>query len=136
MIEELQLQEHVQLLGELQDGPLIECYQQCDLFVLPNREVEGDIEGFGMVLVEAQACGKPVVAGSSGGTAETMAVGDSGRVIDCTKPETIASNIVDLLKAPEHLKRMGNAGRAYVQENFAWPALSAAAAEVLSQNKR
>jgi phosphatidylinositol alpha-1,6-mannosyltransferase len=77
----------VQFLGELPDERLIECYQQCDLFVLPNREVDGDFEGFGMVLLEAQACGKPVIAGDSGGTAETMVPGVTGLIADCTSPE-------------------------------------------------
>ena len=54
--------------GEPNDADLVNCYQQCDLFVLPNRQVGWDIEGFGMVLLEAQACGKPVIAGASGGT--------------------------------------------------------------------
>ena len=64
--------EHVQFLSELSDEQLVHCYQQSDLFVLPNRAIGRDVEGFGMVLLEAQACGKPVVAGASGGTAETM----------------------------------------------------------------
>ena len=65
------------------DDRLVQCYQQCDLFVLPNRQVGRDIEGFGMVLLEAQSCGKPVIAGASGGTAETMQPGETGYVVPC-----------------------------------------------------
>jgi phosphatidylinositol alpha-1,6-mannosyltransferase len=63
------LGDHVQFLREVDDNRLVQCYQQWDLFALPNRQVGRDIEGFGMVLLEAQACGKPVIAGASGGTA-------------------------------------------------------------------
>ena len=48
------LEDHVQLLGEVDEDQLLRCYQQCDLFVLPNRQVGRDIEGFGMVLLEAR----------------------------------------------------------------------------------
>ena len=56
--------EHVQFLSEVSDEQLVRCYQQCDLFVLPNRAIGRDVEGFGMVLLKAQACGKAVVAGA------------------------------------------------------------------------
>ena len=74
-----ELRDHVQFRGEASDAEMIECYQQCDLFALPNREVAGEFEGFGMVLLEAQACGKPVLAGTSGGTSETMRIPETGR---------------------------------------------------------
>ena len=56
LVQTEKLVNHVQFLGETSDQRLIECYQQCDLFILPNRQVGQDIEGFGMVLLEAQAC--------------------------------------------------------------------------------
>src|SRR3954467_15837443 len=93
----------VQFLGEV-DGPaLIRCYQQCDLFVLPNRQPMRDIEGFGMVLLEAQACGKPVVAGASGGTAETMQIPETGRIVPCDGPQALAAMVANLLSRPEWL---------------------------------
>jgi len=64
LIRERRLQDSVQLRINCDDEDLIHCYQQCDLFALPNREVNGDFEGFGMVLLEAQACGRPVLAGA------------------------------------------------------------------------
>jgi phosphatidylinositol alpha-1,6-mannosyltransferase len=115
---------HVQFLGEVSDDRLIECYQQCDLFALPNRQIGKDIEGFGMVLLEAQACGKPVVAGASGGTAETMRIPETGRVVPCDTPEPLAALVADLLADPEGLARMGAAGRQWVVEFFDWSALS------------
>jgi phosphatidylinositol alpha-1,6-mannosyltransferase len=118
------LSDQVQFLGEVNDQGLVRCYQQCDLFALPNRQVGQDIEGFGMVLVEAQACGKPVLAGASGGTAETMRLGETGLVVDCEGPDLLASAVIDLLQDKERLTRMGEAGRQWVVEHFDWEALA------------
>jgi phosphatidyl-myo-inositol dimannoside synthase len=152
------LERHVQLLGEIDDEALVECYQQCDLFALPNREVDGDIEGFGMVLLEAQACGRPVLAGDSGGTRETMRPfvsghwslvigGKDGRgasangqeptaksqqptglVIDCTGPGPLAEAVTGLLLDADLRERMGRAAREWAVERFSWPGLAEHAA--------
>ena len=100
----------------------MECYQQCDLFVLPNRQVGQDIEGFGMVLLEAQACGKPVIAGASGGTAETMQPGETGYVVPCDQPDELAAMVAELLLDPDRRTRMGEAARSWVVEQFDWDA--------------
>jgi phosphatidyl-myo-inositol dimannoside synthase len=118
------LQEHVQFCGELDDERMIRCYQQCDLFVLPNRQVGQDIEGFGMVLLEAQACGKPVLAGASGGTAETMHIPQTGQVVDCAAPEALAGRVAELLVDAGLRERMGRSARAWVVEHFDWSSLS------------
>jgi phosphatidylinositol alpha-1,6-mannosyltransferase len=118
------LNEHVRFLGEPDDETLVRCYQQCDLFVLPNRQVGKDIEGFGMVLLEAQACGKPVVAGDSGGTAETMRVPETGRVVSCDGPHALAALVTELLTDPGRRARMGEEGRRWVVERFDWGVLS------------
>jgi phosphatidylinositol alpha-1,6-mannosyltransferase len=122
--------QHVQFLGEIEDNQLVRCYQQCDLFALPNRQVGADIEGFGMVLLEAQACGKPVVAGASGGTAETMSVPLTGRVIPCEVPHGLATLVIELLTDHTQRERMGARARQWVVENFDWSALSDRAAVI------
>jgi phosphatidylinositol alpha-1,6-mannosyltransferase len=121
LVRELGLSGHVQFLGEPDDGTLLSCYQQCDVFVLPNRAVGRDIEGFGIVLLEAQSCGRPVVAGASGGTAETMRVGETGVVIGCDGPSPLDRVIVELLSDPARRERMGRGGREWVLERFDWP---------------
>jgi phosphatidylinositol alpha-1,6-mannosyltransferase len=131
LVAQERLQPHVQFLGELNEQELIHSYQQCDLFTLPNRQVGQDIEGFGMVLLEAQACGKPVVAGASGGTAETMRVPDTGRIVPCEVPDELARTVIDLLSDPARLDRMGRAARRWVVAQFDWQPLSQRAAEIL-----
>jgi phosphatidylinositol alpha-1,6-mannosyltransferase len=122
---------HVLFHGELSDAELIACYQQCDLFALPNREVDGDFEGFGMVLVEAQACGRPVLAGASGGTRETLVEAQTGVVVDCTRPEPLAAAVSALLRDEPRREAMGRAARDWAAAHFDWNSLAQAAAEVL-----
>jgi phosphatidyl-myo-inositol dimannoside synthase len=130
------LDEHVRLAGEVDDRQLIRCYQQCDLFVLANRQVGKDIEGFGMVLLEAQACGKPVIAGKSGGTGETMQVPETGRLVDGNRLDELADTVVELLTDPGRLARMGKAARKWTVEGFDWTALSEQAAELFGVGGR
>jgi phosphatidyl-myo-inositol dimannoside synthase len=122
----------VQFLGPIADEQMTKCYQQCDLFVMANRTVGADIEGFGMVLLEAQACGKAVVAGDSGGTGETMSVPDTGRIVNCDGPEKLAGVLTELLSDQAELVAMGRRGRTWVEERFDWPQVATRAAEVFS----
>jgi phosphatidylinositol alpha-1,6-mannosyltransferase len=120
----------VKFYGAVGDSELVECYQQCDVLALPNREVNGDFEGFGMVLVEAQACGRPVLAGASGGTSETMRPGETGCLVSCDEPGPVALALIDMLSDPAKLDRMGAAGRHWAVEKFDWKVIAGRAAEV------
>jgi phosphatidylinositol alpha-1,6-mannosyltransferase len=120
---ELGVEKHVQFLSGISDVQMIESYQQCDLFILPNRTIDNDIEGFGMVLVEAQSCGKPVIAGDSGGTRETMLPGESGLIIDATQPSNIVKAVVGLLSDEQKSKDMGCKGREHVLQSLDWEPL-------------
>jgi phosphatidylinositol alpha-1,6-mannosyltransferase len=124
LVAQTGLSGNVRFAGELDDESLVECYQQCDLFVLPNRQVGRDIEGFGMVLLEAQACGRPVLAGASGGTRETMRIPTTGRVVPCDRPDELAAEVVDLLSDRDRLEQMGEAARQWVVDHFDWDILS------------
>jgi phosphatidylinositol alpha-1,6-mannosyltransferase len=123
IVDELQLRDSVQFREVTTDAELAECYQQCDLFALPNRRVGWDIEGFGIVLLEAQACGKAVLAGRSGGTADTLIPGVTGELVDCETPEPLANAVVTLLRDPARLETMGTRGRAHMIERFDWSVL-------------
>ncbi|MEW6534431.1 MAG: glycosyltransferase family 4 protein [Candidatus Auribacterota bacterium] len=133
LVRELNLEEHVQFRGEITDGQLLRCYQQCDLFILANRDINGDIEGFGMVLVEAQACGKPVIAGDSGGTAETMIPGETGLLIDCTNPDLIAKGVISILTDQEKHRAISKKARDWVENNLDWKSLVHKAAAIFDE---
>ena len=120
LVASLALEDSVQFMSEASDQQMIQAYQQCDLFVLPNRTIDQDIEGFGMVLVEAQSCGKVVIAGDSGGTAETMILNETGYIVDCTTPDALADKIPELLQQPEKRQEMGIKGRQHVEHKLDW----------------
>jgi len=121
LIKELDLERHVSLIGECTDDQILQWYRRSDLFVLPNRQVGNDVEGFGIVLLEAQACATAVIAGDSGGTRETMEIGKTGYILDCRKTEPVISAISDLFDNPQKLETMGKNGREWVLSNFDWP---------------
>ena len=83
-------------------------------FILANSTINNGIEGFGMVLVEAPSCKKPVIAGDYWGTKETMLIGKSGFVIEATKSSNIASTVFGILSDEEKLKDMWGKGREHV----------------------
>jgi len=114
----------VQFRGTPPDGELVECYQQCDLFALPNRQVGWDFEGFGIVLLEAQACGKPVIAGQSGGTAEAMDPSQTGELVACDAPDALAEAAVRLLERADYRDQLGARARPWVVEHYDWRAIA------------
>ena len=118
LVEKHRLQENVFIHTNFDDTDLINAYQQCNVFILPNRTIQNDIEGFGMVLVEAQACGKPVIAGDSGGTSETLQVGETGFIIDCSSPQAIETALPIALKNCALLQN--NNISTHTQHMFSW----------------
>jgi phosphatidylinositol alpha-1,6-mannosyltransferase len=125
----------VQFRGVPLDAELIKCYQQCDLFALPNRQVGWDFEGFGIVLLEAQACGKPVIAGRSGGTAETMQSSTTGQLVPCDTPDALADAAIRLLDNREQREQMGARGRQWTVEEFDWEVLADRARRLFSDTE-
>jgi glycosyltransferase involved in cell wall biosynthesis len=117
------LQESVVLTGPVPPGQLPEHYAAGDVFAMPCRTRRGglDVEGLGMVFLEAAACGLPVVAGTSGGAPEAVQDGVTGCVVaDPRSPEAVADTVAALLDDPERARAMGRAGRAWVEERWSW----------------
>ena len=127
IVREQAADKHVQFQGELDDTGLLDCYQGCDFFALPNRTIGGDVEGFGMVLIEAQACGKPVIAGRSGGTVDTLDDGVTGVLLDCTSPAELKATLGNWLANPDVPRAMAHGAREFVASRFSWNALAAKA---------
>lgn len=95
-------------------------YREMDVFVMPCRSRWNglEVEGLGLVFLEAAATGLPVIAGDSGGSPETVIAGETGFV--ATSPSDIAMYLNDLLGNPDKAARMGAAGRDFVVSEFTW----------------
>ena len=94
-------------------------------------------EGFGMVFLEAAACGKPAIGGRSGGAGEAIVHGRTGLLVNSTRAGTLERAIVDLLDDPARARAMGCEGRKRVEAQFDWPQVSQAIqASLLSANGR
>jgi phosphatidyl-myo-inositol dimannoside synthase len=118
---ELRLNDVVKFTGYVADERLAEFYNLCDVFVMANQEEDdGDIEGFGMVFLEANSCGKPVVAGRSGGTADSVIDGVTGYRVDPRDVDELAATLSRLLMNPDLCARLGEAGLRRAREEFDW----------------
>lgn len=100
---------------------LADLYRSMDVFVMPCKSRWGglEVEGLGLVFLEAASTGLPVIAGDSGGSPETVVVGETGYV--ATEPESIAMSLSALLDDPERARAMGAAGRRFVMDEYTWP---------------
>jgi phosphatidylinositol alpha-1,6-mannosyltransferase len=77
---------------------------------------DGDTEGFGLVFLEANACGKPVIGGKAGGAVEAVRDGETGLLVDGGEPSQIARAILALVNSPETAAKMGEAGLRFAKE--------------------
>ena len=96
-----------------------------DVFAMPCRTRGGglDVEGLGIVFLEASAAGLPVIAGTSGGAPETVEEGVTGNVVDGRDQDALVEAIVRQLSDAEMRARMGAAGRELMTERWTWPSL-------------
>ncbi len=118
--KDLGIADRVDFPGEVDGATKLALYGCCDLFAMPAVQVGTDVEGFGMVFIEAGACGKPCVAGDSGGQAEAVIDGQTGYVVDGNSAEAVTDAMDRLLADPALRMRMGAAGRIKAQ-SLDWP---------------
>ncbi|MGZ3693729.1 MAG: glycosyltransferase family 4 protein, partial [Bdellovibrionota bacterium] len=122
LVAEHGLGEQVRFLGKVSDKDLVDYYNLADCFMLLSREDRAapHVEGFGIVFLEAAACGKPSIAGASGGTADAVEHGYSGWLVDPTDTAAIAARMEQIILDDKMAHQIGANGRARASSQFTW----------------
>lgn len=125
--------ERVHLLGHVPMDELPRWYNASDLFAMVNRDVQGDTEGFGLVFLEAAACGKASIAGKAGGTGSAVLDGATGLRVDGDDVAQVTQALLACLSAPLELERLSAAALARVRCELTWERVAERTREQLSR---
>lgn len=130
--------EHVVFTAGVPSRELAGHYALGDVFAMPcrTRGAGLDVEGLGIVFLEASATGVPVVAGTSGGAPETVLDGQTGTVVDGRSLDGIVDAVADLLADPDRAAAMGARGREWVLAQWQWDTMAARLSGLLDQSLR
>jgi len=125
--------EHVTFTGGVPAAELPAYHAMADVFAMPcrTRGAGLDVEGLGIVFLEASATGVPVIAGSSGGAPETVQHNKTGMVVDGRSVDQIADAVSGLLADPDRAAKMGAAGRDWVTAHWRWDDLAGRLADLI-----
>ncbi len=118
--KKLGMSAHVQFVIAPDRVTLAAHYWACEVFALAARASEDDVEGFGIVCLEAALFGKPVVATRAGGLAEAVADNETGLLADPGSDQELLEKLASLFADHERARRLGAAGRARVLRDFRW----------------
>jgi len=125
LVQELGVDDRVHLLGHVDAEDLPRWYNACDVFAMPNREINGDTEGFGMVFIEAAACGKPAIAGLAGGTAAAVVDGMTGLRVDGSDQQSVCDGLCTLLNDIQIGAEWGKHAHDRVHRMLSWDQVAA-----------
>ncbi len=110
----------VHRIGAVNGSDLPRWLNTCDVFAMPNREINGDNEGFGMVFIEAAACGKVSLAGEAGGTGSAVLHNETGLRVDGNSLEAVTEGLRILLTQTDRVAVWSQRALDRVQREFAW----------------
>ncbi|CAB4719339.1 unannotated protein [freshwater metagenome] len=116
------LSSHVSFIGRINYSQLPQYICIGDVFAMPSRSrfFGLEVEGLGIVYLEASACGLPVIAGSSGGAPDAVIEGVTGVVVNGLDVKAISQSVIELLGNRDACQKMGLAGRQWIEENWRW----------------
>jgi len=121
MIQMYGLSNNVRIIENITDHELPIYYELADIFVMPARRLDnGDVEGFGIVYLEANLFGLPAIAGRSGGAIEAVIHDYNGLVVNPLNPIEIAEAISQLIDNPEKSAILANQGISRINQTFQW----------------
>jgi phosphatidylinositol alpha-1,6-mannosyltransferase len=120
--EKLGVAAHITFIGRIQYLDLPQYICVGDIFAMPSRSrLAGlEVEGLGIVYLEASACGIAVIGGTSGGAPDAVIDGETGIVVDGKSESDVARAAIKLLKNPELAKQMGARGRQWIIDEWQW----------------
>lgn len=121
LVESLRLEERVRFLGPIDDAALAKVYRAADLMVLPALALKDDVEGFGMVVIEAALAGVPSIATRSGGIPDAIEDGASGVLVPPGDYPALTAAIVTTLQDDRARRAMGDYARRRAESHFSWP---------------
>ncbi len=119
-IQRAGLQSRVRCLGRISEAELVELYRRGQLFVMPNVVVPGDMEGFGIVMLEAGACGLPTLAADLEGIRDVIEEGVNGWFAPTGNADAFAARIRALLDDPAEVHAASERAANYVTSTFRW----------------
>ncbi|MDI3496033.1 MAG: phosphatidyl-myo-inositol dimannoside synthase [Patescibacteria group bacterium] len=120
LVKQNHLENKVIFLGAIDDNDKWQLLQFSDIFIMPAREIENDFEGFGIVYLEANLAGKPVIAGISGGVRDAVIHNETGLLVNPENVGAIEKAIMTLAQDQELRLRLGEQGRKRALNNFSW----------------
>lgn len=132
-IEQNDLSGRVRRLGYVSEEVLQALYRGADLFIMPNIPVEGDMEGFGVVMLEAGRCGTPVVAARLEGIRDVVTEGVNGHLVEPEDPEAFATAIGHYYAHPAELRAASVQAAEHVKTTFNWTSVADRYVQVLQQ---
>jgi phosphatidylinositol alpha-1,6-mannosyltransferase len=123
-IKKNDLSTRVKMLGYVSDDVRDILFNTCDIFVQPNIKVPGDMEGFGISVIEAASCQIPVIASDIEGLRDAIKDGQNGFLVDSGNAEAWVDKIKELLLNDEYRKSFGEKARQFVVNNYTWDKIS------------
>jgi phosphatidyl-myo-inositol dimannoside synthase len=134
LAERLHVKPSVIFTGSVPEGDLPAYYDAGDVFAMPCRTRRHglDVEGLGIVYLEASAAGLPVIAGDSGGAPDAVLCGQTGFVVDGRSAEAVADRVIGLLRDTGRATAMGEKGRSWVEAEWRWELVAARLEAVLA----
>lgn len=118
LVQNYGLKDKIIFLDYIPDNSLANFYGAADIFIMANREIEGDTEGFGIVFLEANACGTPVIGGKAGGTLDAIKDGYSGFRVNSNNTREVARALLKLMKDENLRKKMGKQAIGYIKKSY------------------
>lgn len=124
MVQQLNIEKYVSFIGRIPYEEIKEYYNLADIFVMPSKVMPSGIESFGIVFLEANACGKAVIGSRTGGIPDAVLEEETGLLVDERNPSELAKAIIRLLKDKELRDRLGMQGMQRVKTEANWDAVS------------